>query len=244
MARWVGLELVVLGDSILWSLIAEEIYYVLYPLLRLLNRRYSWPFMAGMAYLAALGMASTQPQAMNYPSFGIYGNWILGLPCWLLGCQLAHSIDGWGNSAASISFQRIWTLRILAVGVGTLCSIARFHLGIGYPWSLTLCSPLIYFWLQNEILYHRDRAPYRLLESAGMMTYSIYLTHLLAAKLLTEVWAPISEQLVPRTLFFCSLLAITAVFYVTIELPSHQLARWSAKWIQSRAKKGKLQTAC
>lgn len=240
-AKCVGLRVVVLGDSILWSLIAEEIYYLLYPILRWLRLRWSWLGLIVMAYAAAILMAATDVSAMNYPSFGIGGNWILGLPCWLLGCHLAQTSDGWGIVAPRVSLMRVWTLRTIIVAVGTLCSIARFHLAIGYPWSLTVCSPLIYYWLHQEIVYYRDHAPIQILESAGQMTYSIYLTHLLASRFLTNHVGPISEELLPRVLYFVGVLTLTASFYFTIERPSHRLARATANWILTRSRKRELQ---
>ncbi len=233
-ASQVQLKVVVFGDSILWSLIAEEIYYVLYPGLRWIARKYSWMHLIAPAFGAAVLVILTNPTAMEYPSYGMAGNWILGLPCWLMGCLIAHRFDRDSVQHRSLSTAAIWGARVGIVAVGTLCSVIRFHASIGSPWSLTLFSPLVYLWLREEIRYSLAHPPILILEKLGMMTYSIYLTHLLAHKFLQGTVGPIQEEWLPRWGYFVAVFAMTTVFYLMVERPSHLLARWVGNWLSQK----------
>ena len=76
-----SVNLSIFNDSILWSLVAELIYYTLYPALLIVRRRtLTWSPMILVAFALGLVLASTNPTAGNYPSFGNIFNWILGLP--------------------------------------------------------------------------------------------------------------------------------------------------------------------
>lgn len=87
------MRLPILQDSILWSLVCEEVYYTLYPLILKTRVRWGWTSLIGATFAGAYAVVLTNPTAGNYPSYGAGLNWILGLPCWLLGCQLAERWD-------------------------------------------------------------------------------------------------------------------------------------------------------
>ncbi len=88
---YLGVKLGLFHDSILWSLVAELVYYTLYPALLALRRRgVEWRWMVAGSFIAALVLVATDPKAKNYASWGIGLNWVMGLPCWLLGCELAE----------------------------------------------------------------------------------------------------------------------------------------------------------
>ena len=90
-SRPVGVELRLLQKGVLWSLICEEIYYALYPLLLRLRMRFGWRRLIVFSYVVSVLIALTNLRAGDYPSYGPGANWLLGLPCWLLGCDLAES---------------------------------------------------------------------------------------------------------------------------------------------------------
>ena len=77
-------------DSILWSLIAELICYLLYPLIRILMRNVKLSNLVFYSLILSYVIVLTNPGAGDYPSYGTSMNWLLGLPCWLLGCKLAE----------------------------------------------------------------------------------------------------------------------------------------------------------
>ncbi len=88
----VGIELALFHDSILWSLLAELIYYVCYPFLRAVRLRFgSWRSIVITSFVVAYALAATHYKSVDYASFGPGLNWLMGLPCWLLGCVLAES---------------------------------------------------------------------------------------------------------------------------------------------------------
>src|SRR4029079_14340601 len=84
LSRLLSVPLVLYHNSILWSLLAELIYYLWYPLLRKLQLwRVSWNGIFLVSFVAALALAATNPTA---GSFGPSLTWLLRLPCWVLGC--------------------------------------------------------------------------------------------------------------------------------------------------------------
>ena len=122
-----SVNLSIVNDSILWSLVAELIYYTLYPALLIVRRRtLTWSPMIFGAFALGLVLASTNPTAGNYPSFGNALNWILGLPCWLSGCWLADAVVK-NKIPESMSFRSIWIWRGLILVLAMVCSILRFH---------------------------------------------------------------------------------------------------------------------
>src|ERR1035437_3963787 len=93
-----------LQDSVLWSIICELIYYSLYPWFIAIKRKYGWRPLLAVSYLAALILVAsrtTGPYNGDFTSFGAGFTWILGLPCWLLGCVLAeHCTAFWPHRPA------------------------------------------------------------------------------------------------------------------------------------------------
>jgi peptidoglycan/LPS O-acetylase OafA/YrhL len=147
LALFSGLDYLRMENSILWSLYAEIIYYTLYPFLISARTRWGWRAVLIAAFVFAMALALSNPTARNYASFGLYGNWILGLPCWLLGVQLAES--------ASIQNSRsehnlVW-VRIGVWVASCAALVLNFHSPLGYPFTLNLFAILVYFWLLSEI---------------------------------------------------------------------------------------------
>lgn len=227
-----GVKLTLLQNSILWSLLAEEIYYLIYPGLLFLRRRFGWQAILIISYLAAVLVILRDPMAGNYPSYGPYLNWILGLPCWLLGCCLAEKQNRLFTSAAQI---KIWNWRFAAWFISFICSALRFHSPIKYPWSLTLFAVFTFFWLDKEILYYRANAPVPLLERAGRGSYSIYLIHLLGPALYAYWSLPTFSPAIHWLLQIIFTLLLCYVFYLLVEKPSHALARKVAEKLSPKS---------
>jgi peptidoglycan/LPS O-acetylase OafA/YrhL len=208
--------------SILWSLLCEEIYYLLYPAILWLKARVGWPRLLAASWAAGLLVIMTNPLAEIYPAYGPALNWVLGLSCWLLGARLAERSDAVLRSA-EISATRIWAWRFGVWAVSVACTILNFHTPIRIPWTLTAFAILVVQWMEREIAYYRRRKA-TVFESLGDASYSLYLTHLhgatLVALLLPGLSAFASWWLkVLITALLC------AVFYRCVERPSHLLAR-------------------
>lgn len=219
-----GVQLTFFDLTILWSLLAEFIYYLCYPLLRLAHLRFrSWKQLLICAYLVALVIAATNPTAGNYPSYGPALNWLLGLPCWLLGCQLADKVKQ-GNHP-SVATRSIWAWRAAILLAACICSVLRFHSPIGYPWTLNLFAIPATLWLAREISYRRQQPPPALLEWAGLWSYSLYLIHVIAQEFYVARFTPSKELGLSWLAMLAFVLAACYLFYLLIEKPSHMLAR-------------------
>jgi peptidoglycan/LPS O-acetylase OafA/YrhL len=216
-------DMPLLGQSIFWSIVCEEIYYLIYPCLLLLRRKWGWrPLLAG-AFVLGIAVACTEPRAGNYPSYGWQLNWLLGLPCWLLGCVLAERSD---SLTFPVSRRTIWTWRIAVWFASCVSLVLRFHASIGFPHTLNLFAVLAYFWLGREIAYFRQIEPFRRLESAGAWSYSLYLMHVCASVLFLRSSLPSLGFNVNWLLRFACVLVVSFAFYLVVERPSHAVARW------------------
>ncbi len=215
-------------DSILWSLLCEEIYYLIYPCLLAVRDRLGWNKLMAIAWGLALVVILTNPRAGDYASYGAKLNWVLGLPCWLLGCRLAERMDRF--SGVPVSRAQIWSWRGGAWALSIASSILRFHSPIGGPWTVSLFAIYASSWLEREIRYYRSgrRAPR--LENLGEASYSIYLTHTHGPALLHMLG--LASLLSPAAtwageMVLCA--GFAGLFFVVVEKPSHRLARRVAR---------------
>ena len=157
----------------------------------------------------------------TYGCNGPFITWAIGLPCWLLGGQLAAKT----TKSRSVSFSEVlvWRIGALALSMGLLALEA--HLFVSLVLTLNFYAVYCYFWIGTEIDYYRERRPVRLLEQAGKWSYSLFICHKLVFYILV-LYLPLTTTSFPFFLLSASL--ISWVFYVVVERPSHQLARkWS-----------------
>jgi peptidoglycan/LPS O-acetylase OafA/YrhL len=212
------------SDSVLWSLLCEEIYYFLYPALLFLRDRIGWRYLMALCWGLSVITLLTDPRALIYPSYGAGLNWILGLPCWLMGCRLAERLESF--YASPVSVYQIWAWRGATWMLSSLSLILRFHARIGYPWTLNLFAVFATLWIEREIRFYRaGRKP--LFENLGETTYSIYLTHFSSGAILRTL--PIYAALTAGVAWFWTMLCcgtLAAAFYWLIERPSHRFARY------------------
>jgi len=228
-------DLTLFQFSILWSLLAELVYYTLYSTLLWLRRSFfSWEVMVCVAFVMAFAVVATDPLARSYPSYGSALNWILGLPCWLMGCRLAERVREGGYTSA-MEGRALWLLRTLIWGLAVLCSVARFHSPIGYPWTLNIFSIAVAFWLAKEIVHFHDRQPTLLMEWAGRWSYSLYISHLLAFAVLEMVIAGgIAAHAITWPLELTFVLVFGFVFALLFEFPAHALARRFSRFLSEQ----------
>lgn len=215
--NWGNLE-----SGIFWSIYAELIYYTLYPLLLVASRRVGWlPMVLASALLTPLALLADHPGG-NYHAVGDSLAWVIGLPCWLLGCLLAETYNGAGPpvTRSKIVAWRvgIWVASCALYGL-------RFHTPLKHYHTLNFFSVGVYFWLGLEIRYYLQKSPPAALESAGGWSYSLYLTHFFGWFLWTRFGPEglgFVAEWVMRTI---AVLAFAYVFHLAFEFPFHRLAR-------------------
>jgi peptidoglycan/LPS O-acetylase OafA/YrhL len=216
-----GIHLGLLSDSILWSLVCEEIYYLIYPALLWIRRSIGLKPLLAAAFVAGYAVVVIKdPHAGNYPSYGFALNWVLGLPCWLFGCALAEA--DWGKTPST---REIWAWRGGVWFASFVCSVLRFHSPLKYPWTLNVFAILAAVWLAKELSRAREVAPSPLLEGAGKMSYSIYLAHLHADAIWARLHVPYLGDVLQWIVTTSFALGICYAFYRVVEKPSHELAR-------------------
>jgi peptidoglycan/LPS O-acetylase OafA/YrhL len=238
----IPINLPMFEKSVLWSLLAELIYYSLYPAFLWVRRsQTSWLVMIAVSFVLAFAVAATDPLAGDYPSYGPWLNWLLGLPCWLLGCKLGEHVRMHPSQPVTHSISpllltlfwpSIWQLRAGLFMLSWVCSALRFHSPLTYPWTLNLFAIAVAFWLMREIYHFQSKRPLAGLEWAGSWSYSLYLGHPLAMAVLWRVPTPDAGVIGTWLFHMTIILAFSYLFAVLFEFPSHALARAGSAWVR------------
>jgi peptidoglycan/LPS O-acetylase OafA/YrhL len=222
----VGIALDLFHDSILWSLAAELIYYSLYPLLLRLRRAgVTWRWMIAAGYAMACVVAATDPLSKDYAAFGLSLNWLVGLPCWLIGCELAECVSK-RQFPAPVP---IWRCRFWVWGLSVILSILNFHSPLTQVWTLNPFALVVGWWLAQEIRRYADRPAPPLLELAGRASYSLYLIHLSAYAAIALLALPDFGDAINWLVRMLLILGMGWLFYLLVEAPAHNLARFAGR---------------
>jgi len=219
----------ILWQSPLWSLLCEEIYYAVYPLLRRLRRAVSWQYVIPAAFAISVAVAATNVRALSWHEFGPLGTAAILLPVWLLGCLLAEEADALPALRVDARWQ-IWAWRFAAWFASWLTEMLHFKAHVPLPQTMAWFGLIAYLWVKKEIAWSKTRAPGRVLAWAGLWSYSLYLVHAQAGGLWywpRKLW--LSEVNVGPRLHWLAVIASSLVgayiFYLAVERPSHRLAR-------------------
>lgn len=229
LARPLGVNLSLFQNSVLWSLLAELIYYTLYPFLRAARRAVGWWPLIIASYVLAVGAILLHPHALDYSPFGPQLSWLVAAPCWLLGCQLAE-VDFAKLRATALG--TLWRWRLTVWFLAWLCSVLRFHSPVGYPWTLNFFAIAVFCWLRWEIATAKSRNVNRWLEWGGAWSYSIYLVHLLANQAFSTLDLPNLGFNLNWCLRMGFIFGMAYVFYLLVEWPSHRIARYLGRRLQ------------
>ena len=159
----------------------------------------------------------------SYQSYSALGNytWIIGLPCWLLGCWLAENY----KSFATPSLKKIWLWRLLIITLFVVLRIVKSHVKLIYGsncFTLDAFAILGCIWIGYEIAYYKNKEPNKLLELCGKWSYSLYLIHPAAATILLYIGFKSFQETHIYLILGCFVVAY--LFYLLIEKPTHLLA--------------------
>jgi peptidoglycan/LPS O-acetylase OafA/YrhL len=221
-----------------WSLVAEIIYYSLYPILRQLSQRFSWKAMCVAAYVPAVLIATTVPVgSTNYVAIGgaYVSSWILGLPCWLLGVVLAEKMSS-PSTIQVPSLTSIWAWRLGGIAIGAVLHNLALQNIIGQHWTLNVFAVYGYFWIKKEILFYSARTPVAANEWAGRWSYSLYLMHISANHVFIALKLPAFGYVADWALKMVFILTASYAFYLLLEKPSHQASRFLASLSRGKRK--------
>jgi peptidoglycan/LPS O-acetylase OafA/YrhL len=215
-------------DTVLWSILCECIYYLLYPILLFIRRQSAWIVMIAGAYAAAAATiawnyARLQPGDNAYVALGAGVTWIIGLPCWLLGCWLAENLSEFKTPKRS----SLWILRFAILGLSIALRLAKFHISSKLASNcilLDIFAPLVCYWLGTEVANAREYGAVSYLERAGQWSYSLYLVHPLTIPLFSILGFSAALLTQYHWIVLASALAASYVFYLLVEKPSHRAA--------------------
>lgn len=211
----------VLERGIFWSVYCEIGYYLTYPLLLAVLRRWSLRQVLSVSVtVSALLLAVLPGQELVWE----YGYWtaLICYPLWIVGAMIAET-------AQSIEPRRskyLWLWRFGLLGAAGTCSLIR-HL----PWAGDL-SVMTYVvigllatpFLRQEIANAMAVPPSALTEKLGAASYSMYLTHRYPLYLSEQVLASFPQWFVASVEL--GLVAICCfAFYTLCERPALNLAR-------------------
>lgn len=218
------------NQTIFWTVICEAVYYLVYPLLVALRRKTSWEFLVAASLSIALILSFANADALraarnDYIALGSW-TWVIGLPCWIMGCWLAENY----NRFPTLSTRDIWRVRgfVFALSVGLrIFKFLSSSVMASNCVSLNLFALVLCGWLGLEIRYYMQAKPVRLTEWMGTWSYSLYLVHplvypLLAAGGMSSLAIPGSLQIL---LIYLLTPFIAYAFYLCVEWPSHRFAK-------------------
>jgi peptidoglycan/LPS O-acetylase OafA/YrhL len=226
--RWLFHDRTRFQDGVYWSVICEAIYYLIYPLLLYTRRRSSWPLLFLASAVAAGLLIATHLSSLSYGLHSYvalnWNTWIVGLPCWILGCWLAENYLAF----PLLSPVQMWGMRVGIYGLSIAVQLLRFHLGTIFASNcilLDLFSLPACVWLGFEIAYFSKHSPPKVLEWAGAWSYSLYLIHpamLLVFDALGLRFILLNSH--THFLIIGAALIASYVYFLCIERPSHRLS--------------------
>ncbi len=229
------------SNTVLWSIFCEIIYYLIYPTLLIARMRSGWIRLIVISYIVATILTISNVVRLHhsyneYTTLGMW-TWVLGLPCWLLGCYLAEEYSRFPRLAKP----SIWLVRSLVVLISIGLRVLKFHstsLLASNCITLNIFAVVIFFWLGLEVMYFSTHNAFSPLEWAGGWSYSLYLMHPAAGDFLAFCHL---DKLTIRwelknALLIATALIISYCFHLAAERPSHKLAVYVSKNVKFKGR--------
>jgi peptidoglycan/LPS O-acetylase OafA/YrhL len=213
-------------NSVLWSLLCEEIYYAIYPAMLPYLRKLGWVWLLVPSFACSTVFLVTHIYNRGWEDFGPLQTAAILYPVWILGCLLAEQSD---SLAPITSDAEIWRWRFFVWACSWICEMLNFKARIYYPQTMVLFGVVAYFWLRKEIAFYIDRQTTNritsLLAVGGAWSYSLYLMHVPVMNIFEKFTVPNFGPLINWCISTGFILVCSYIFYLAVERPSHQLAR-------------------
>lgn len=229
-----------INDTVLWSVICEAIYYFLYPVILLAGKRFGWPTLVVGSYLIALTFCLIHLPELRADNSYIAlksWTWVVGLPCWILGCWLAENRQKFKATTRT----KIWLIRVAIFSLAFVFRIAKFHFHSVFfssCFTLNFLALLVAPWIGIELASAAKLGTSRLLEWIGQWSFSLYLMHPVVPKLLAMTGA---ARLFHSEAYYLLINAASYIlaycFYRVIEKPTHRLAIELSRRVRAVAQK-------
>jgi peptidoglycan/LPS O-acetylase OafA/YrhL len=113
-------------------------------------------------------------------------------------------------------------------------TLLKFNTPLGYPLTLNLFAILSLFWILEELAYYTNHEPWKWLEWLGSWSYSIYLMHMVVWAGIVTIWPWEALGFWGWSLTLAGCLLGSLVFYLAVEFPSHQLARFVGRQFSAK----------
>ena len=221
--HFLGQGSILWSPSVLWSLLCEEIYYAIYPLLRVVRCWLGWTPLLSAAFALGSGIALTHRYASDWVDCGPLGTAFILLPIWLLGALLAEQVE---HLTPLKSMATIWQWRFGVWAASWVCEMLHFKVHVSYTQTMIPFGVLAFLWIRQEIRYGMFKSPWTRLVSAGGWSYSLYLIHGPAMYTFAKrIPVPNLGVVGNWCAAYTFILTLSYVFYRLVEKPSHRLAR-------------------
>lgn len=222
-------------SPLFWSLVCEVIYYVLYPLVLPLMRRFGCKVLVGLSFLPGLALFFIAPSANWLQFTGDLFTAVFAYPCWLLGACLAERMvripmeSASAKTSESSQQGHLFGVRLAMIGMSAfLATRQNFFVGAGpgAAYLLLLSAIPLSFWIWSELRWARPRTIGRLLCRGGQWSYSLYIVHPVAYM----AWGRFHPGCEAHSIAYLSgalllMLAASYTFFLLIEGPSVRLAK-------------------
>lgn len=216
------------GGYILWSVVCELWYYLLYPVFYFLSRYVSWRtqwLVSFLIYAVSIYLRPGDQWGNLHYAYGWYNLWIVGLPSWLAGCVLAQELSLFKRIVGPVPRRWLWRL-LMALAASLSCWLS-YNTPFKYYYTMNVFALLTLCWMAVEIIAARGELTPSVWDWFGTWSYSIYVFHEVCRAYLQM--AGISHWSILIMILVGCYLASLAV-----EFPSHKIARMAFKRLNKR----------